>query len=127
MAPFARTGAGERRAGSDARVVQARAEIVRQKGTVARHAGEPLTVRPAQHRPIEPRENAGERTGEIRHTVGDYRQLGIGKTRRIAVGVYHEAGALRFKASEHALQDSDSADRDSRLIAATHAAGETAC
>jgi hypothetical protein len=33
---------------------------------------------------------------------------------------------LRRKASEHALQDGDPADRDSRLIATAHAARQTA-
>jgi hypothetical protein len=79
-----------------------------------------------QCRPIEAGENAGERTGEIGHAVGDHRQLGIGEARRVAVGVDQEAGALRRKSSEHALQDGDPADRDSRLIATAHAARQTA-
>jgi len=126
MPPFARTGAGERRAGSGARGVQAGDQIVRQERTVTRHAGDPFALRQMQRRPIEAGENAGERTSKIGHAVSDYRQLGIGKARRVAVGVDQEIGALRLKASEHAFKDGDPANRDSRLVAAAHATRQTA-
>ena len=79
-----------------------------------------------QRRPIQPRENAGERAGKIGHAVGDHRQLGVGKARRIAVGVDHDVRALRRQAREHALQNGDATDRNARLVAATHAARQTA-
>ena len=41
--------------------------------------------------PVEPGEDAGERAGEIRHAVGDHRQPGVGKARRVAVGVDDDA------------------------------------
>jgi len=124
--PLPRTRAGERRAGTGAGRVQSRYEIFGQKWTIAGHADEPLASRHLQRRPIETGENAGERACEIGHAVGDDRQLGIGKARRIAIGVDHEPGALSRQASEHALQDRSAADRDSRFISAAHAARQTA-
>ena len=94
MTPFARARAGQRRAGRDARFVQARHQIFRQERTIARHADQPFDVRRVRRRPIEPGENAGERPGKIRHAVGDHRQAGIGETRRIAIGVDDDRGCI---------------------------------
>jgi len=126
MAPFAGTGAGEWRAGGETCCMQARDQIVWQERAIARHTGEPFTLRQMQRRPIQAGENAGEGAGETRHAVGDHRQLGIGKALRVAVGVDQEAVALRRKASDHAVQNGGPADRDSRLVAATHPARQTA-
>ncbi len=79
-----------------------------------------------RRRPVEPGKDAGERAGKIRHAVGDHRQAGIGKARRIAIGVDDDGRALRADASEHALQDRFAADADARLIAAAHAARQAA-
>jgi hypothetical protein len=77
-------------------------------------------------RPIEAGENAGKGTGEIRHTVSDNRQMRIGKTRRVTIGVDDELCALSREAGEHALKDSNAADRDASLVAAAHAACQAA-
>ena len=74
--------------------MQARHQIFRQERTIARHADQPFDLRRVRRRPIEPGENAGERAGKIRHAVGDDRQAGIGKARRIAVGVDDDAARI---------------------------------
>ena len=76
--------------------------------------------------PIEPGEDAGKRSGKIRHAVGNHRQAGIGETRRIAVGIDDDAFALRSDAGEHALQDRRAADAKPRFVAAAHAARQAA-
>jgi hypothetical protein len=50
----------------------------------------------------------------------------IGKTRRVTIGVDDELCALRREAGEHALKDSNAADRDASLVAAAHAACQAA-
>ncbi len=126
MAPAARLRAGERRAGVDARKVQARDQVAGQERAVARHAHDPGDVRRVARRPIEAGENAGQRAGIIRHAVGDHREAGRGETGWIAVGVENEPLALRLEPRQHVLERRRAADEDAGLVAAAHAAGEAA-
>ena len=74
-----------------------------------------------RRRPIEPGQDAGERTGEIRHRVRHDRQAGVAKARRIAVGIEDDRGALRRKPRQHALENGLAADPDARLVTPAHA------
>ena len=92
--------------------MQARHQILRQERTIARHADEPVAVRRMRGSPIETGKNAGQRSGKIRHAVGDDGQAGIGKARRVAIGIDDDAIALRREAGEHALQNGGAADAE---------------
>ncbi len=99
MPPFARARAGERQVRLLPRLMQPRDQIARQERTVARHAGDVGDAGRMRRRPVEPRENAGQRTGEIRHVVGHHRQTGRGEARRIAIGVDDEPTCIAGEAA----------------------------
>ena len=65
----ARLGAGERHAGGGAGGVETRDEIVRQERRVGRRARDPFDLRAVAGRPVERRQDAGERSGKARHVV----------------------------------------------------------
>src|SRR3984957_20279982 len=106
--------------------MQARHQILRQEWTIARHTREPFNCGSMSGSPIKTGKNAGQRSGEIRHAVGDYRAAGIGEARGIAIGIDDDAAALRRKTSKDALQNAGAADLDARLVAATHAPRQAA-
>src|SRR5215472_6452764 len=69
-------------------------------------------------RPVEPREDAGKRSGETFDRVRHDRESGIGKARGIAIGVEDDGCALRLEPREHAFEDG--------LVAAAHAPRQSA-
>ena len=97
VTPFAGAGAGERHAGAllAAGLVQALDQVVGQKRAVARHAEQPFDAVVLRGQPVEPGEDAGERPRIVRHVVGHDRAAGVGKARRVAIGVDDDVDALR--------------------------------
>ncbi len=79
-----------------------------------------------RRRPVEPGEDAGERSREIRHAVGDDRQAEARKACGVAIGIEDEAGDGGGEPRDHPVEDGRSADRDQRLVAAAHAPREAA-
>src|SRR5580700_956904 len=121
MPPFAGAGAGERDIRRGARLMQAPYQILRQERAISRYADKPFDGGRIRSRPIETGKNASERSGEIRHAVGDHWQAGIGEACGIAVGIDDDATALRGETGKDALQNAGAADFYARLVAATHA------
>src|SRR5476651_1615869 len=128
MAPFAGAGAGERHAGAPfaAGLVQAFHQVVRQERAVARYAEQPFDAVVLRRQPVEPGQNAGERADKARHVVGYDGQACIGEALRIAIGVDDDAAALPRQSRQHAVEDRHAADLDARLVAAAHAARQSA-
>ena len=77
-------------------------------------------------RPIKTRQNAGERAGEIGHAIGDHRQVVTREPGWIAVGIEDDFPAGRAQEPQYPVENRDAADRDQRLVAASHAARKTA-
>ena len=105
---------------------QARDEIDRQKRRIGRHTDRKTHVRTMQSDPIEASENAGKRTLEPRHIVGDHRQAETIESCRVAIGVQDEPGALRPHHGNDARKNGGAADCSQRLVATAHALGPTA-
>ena len=113
MAPVAGARAGERHAlARCARLVQPSTRSRGRNGQSPGTLDEPFDVGRIRRRPVEARRGCPRAAGEIRHAVGDDRQPGIGETRRVAVGIEDDAGALRRKPRQHALEDGRAADPD---------------
>src|ERR1700730_1678196 len=110
MPPLARARESERLLFCDSRRVQARYEVFRQKRAIAGNAREPFDLRRVLCSPIEARENASERPGKIRNAIGDDREPVARKSRRIAIGIEYDGGAVRLQSSENPLQDRFAAD-----------------
>ena len=79
-----------------------------------------------RHRPIEPGENAGERTRKIRHAVGNDRKAVSREPGGIAIGVEDDGGGRRPQPRDHPVENGGAADGDQRLVTAAHAAREAA-
>src|SRR3984893_16031554 len=76
--------------------------------------------------PIEPGENARERTHKTRHIIGDDWHIKSGKSCRIAIGAQHKACALVAQRRDHMGEKGNSAGLSQRLVAAAHPASEPA-
>jgi hypothetical protein len=108
-----------------ARTVQAPDQIARQEGTIRRRAHNKVDLGPVRRRPVECGQNAGERTREFLHAVGDDRQAKARKARRISIGVENEAVALRRQPCDHPFENGAAADLAHRLVAAAHPPRQT--
>src|SRR5262245_46542355 len=115
----------ERLPSCQANIMQPYYEIARQEWTVAGHAGDPFDLGCMCRDPVKPCKYAGKRPGEIRNAVGHNRQSGARETRRIAISVKYEGGALRLETVEHALKDRGTSNPQHNLIAAPHASRQT--
>ena len=104
------------------RRVQAWHKIIRQERTIARRAHEPLHRGTMLRRPIKARQNAGKRTREGRHAVGNDRRAEACESPWIPIGADDDVGTGRPQPRQHPLEDGDAADLDERLVAAAHAA-----
>ena len=76
--------------------------------------------------PIEPGENARERTFEAGEIVGNDRQIKSGKSCRIAIGAQYDAFALGPQRRDHMGEKRNPAGLSQHLVAAAHPAREPA-
>ena len=74
--------------------------------------------------PFQRCQNAGQRSGEALHRIGDHGQAEAGETLRITIGVENETVALGRDPGDGAGDEGAPANLAQRLVAAAHAAGE---
>ena len=115
-------GGGDRKLGVlfGARVMQSRDQIARQERTIRRHAQNPGYLGPVGRGPVKGSENARQRSGMVRHGVGDDGQGEVSEPCRIAIGAKNKSVALRRQPRDRARQDGVAADWAHRLVAAAH-------